>query len=559
MKGGIPAAVLTLMCAAFSCNREKPVAQVAGAKIMPGDFRERFESYISTTGEKDNILVREKIVNNMINEIAIEAEARERGFDADSAFRAKMESVASQALLDAYAKHISVDTIQVREKELWDEFRESNSRVNARFVYGRTEADARALKERLLKGETFSSLAKEVFTDPRLAASGGSLGYFGYGDMERNLEETAWWLPLGVLSDPVRLKEGWAIIRVDDRIEIPLASEIDFAARKPKLEKAVRERKILGSIRSASDSIAAELHPVFNDAAVELVLKNWSSITGTDEAGDALEQTRPLPPDETRTPLVSFRNQSWTIGDFVGKSASLSDRFRKRVRTAGDVRDVTVGLATREVLLSRATAAGLEQTDGVRTQIRRQKELYLLKRWEHAVVDTIVASSVSDDSIRAYFEANRESFVYPLQVDVAEILLKTPWEADSLARLVRKGADFAALARAHTVRPWAAAHGGELGYASRERYGALGDTLFHSRVGALVGPLEVGPYTGIFRILGRQESRPRTLEESRGDIINILLPLMKKRTYEQALVALRNRSLVSIDLEALGNVVIHRN
>jgi len=542
-----------------SCAREKPVARVAGREITPAEFRERFEDYLFTTGDKDNILVREKIVNNMINEIAITADDHAQGFDADSAYQAQMRQVTSQALLDAYGKRITVDTIRVSEPELWNEFRASRSKISARFLYAKTEAAARALKDRLEHGGTFTALAKEVFTDPRLASSGGSLGYFDPGDVEQAFEDAAWRLPLGALSDPVRLREGWAIIRVDDRMEVPLASELDYAAAKPKLEKAIRERKILGLLAGATDSIAHDLDPQFNERAVDLVLTHWSAITGEDAAGISHEEARAVPADLRDTVLVRFRNATWTIGEFVRRSDDLSTRFRRRVHAAEDVREVVVGLATREVLLASAAGAGLERSEGVRRQITGHRDLYLLRRWEQSVVDTVTASMVPADSVDAYYAQNRDLFSYPPELDVAEILVRYPREADSLAHLIRLGADFAALARSNTVRPWGVAHGGDLGYAPRSRYGILADTLFRARTGAVIGPLAVGPFRAIFRILGRKEGRLRTLEEAREDIINVILPRLKKRTYEEALMRLRNRSVVSIDLEALGNVVIPRN
>jgi hypothetical protein len=145
----------TLACALLAgCSREAPLRVVNGEKIMPAEFAGRCAKYLEPTGNRDNILVREQILNNMINERAILADAHRRGFDADTVFRQKIAELTGQALLDGYARSVSTDTIEVRQKELWDEFRASNSKASARYVYAATEAGVKKLRERLEHGET---------------------------------------------------------------------------------------------------------------------------------------------------------------------------------------------------------------------------------------------------------------------------------------------------------------------------------------------------------------------------------------------------------------------
>jgi hypothetical protein len=153
MKLGLIFAALAFALLA-GCSREPPLAVVNSERIMPAEFVGRYSKYLEATGNRDNIPVREQILNNMINERAILADAHRRGFDADTVFRQKIAELTGQALLDGYARSVSTDTIEVRQKELWDEFRASNSKASARYVYAATEAGAKKLRERLEHGET---------------------------------------------------------------------------------------------------------------------------------------------------------------------------------------------------------------------------------------------------------------------------------------------------------------------------------------------------------------------------------------------------------------------
>lgn len=550
------AAALTVLA---GCSRETPLAVVAGGTVMPGEFAARYAKYLEATGTRDNILVREQVLNNMVNERAILADARRRGFDRDSAFQRKLVEITGQALLDGYARSVSTDTIDVTEKELWDEFRASNSRASARYVYAETEESAWKLKERLEHGESFEVLARQVFTDPRLADHGGSVGFVGRGEMERSFDEAIFSLPIGRLSGPVRLRVGWAIIRVDNRVEVPLASEADFAKKIPGLTGSVRERKTTAVIKKVADEIADDLAPRFNESALDALLAGWSTLGAPGASSAGLETGAPIPADRSGDVLVTFRDFRWTIAEVAQRAEQLPRKFFARVHSAADLRDVVVGMATREVLLSRARREGLDRNDVVKRQIDGQRDLYLLRRWEQFVTDTSVIGPVGEAEIAAYYAENRTNLVSPPEVNVGEILLKRRTEADSLLHLLRRGADFAGLARKNSIRPWAAERGGELGYGPRSGFGPFGEKFFRAKVGDLIGPEPVEPFVALFKILGKRESHRKSLVESRSDIVNALLPAKKRSAYEAALAGVRKTSGASINMEALGNVVVSKH
>lgn len=78
----------------------------------------------------------------------------------------------------------------------------------------RKAADARA---RILKGERFAKVAAEVSDDKASAQSGGDLGFFGRGRMEPNLENAAFALKDGDLSQPVQTPYGWHLVQPIER------------------------------------------------------------------------------------------------------------------------------------------------------------------------------------------------------------------------------------------------------------------------------------------------------------------------------------------------------
>lgn len=81
------------------------------------------------------------------------------------------------------------------------------------MVYNR----ALELRQRLLHGVSFDSLARAVSDDPSAATNGGHLGFFGASTMVYPFEIAAYNTPIDSISSPVRTSFGYHLIRVNDR------------------------------------------------------------------------------------------------------------------------------------------------------------------------------------------------------------------------------------------------------------------------------------------------------------------------------------------------------
>src|SRR6185295_3295729 len=81
----------------------------------------------------------------------------------------------------------------------------------------RTRAKAEEVRKMAQGGADFAGLMKQ-FSDAPGADKGGDLGTFGHGQMERALEEAAFRLKKGEISEPVRTDAGFHLLRVEERI-----------------------------------------------------------------------------------------------------------------------------------------------------------------------------------------------------------------------------------------------------------------------------------------------------------------------------------------------------
>jgi hypothetical protein len=116
------------------------------------------------------------------------------------------------------------------ENAITADVKSSQEQVWARHILVADEATAKAVRARIVAGESFAKVAAEVSTDTGTKANGGDLGWFGKGTMDPAFETAAFALKVGDISQPVKSQFGWHIIQVLGHEVRPLtASEVQTA------------------------------------------------------------------------------------------------------------------------------------------------------------------------------------------------------------------------------------------------------------------------------------------------------------------------------------------
>ncbi|MBO9476066.1 peptidylprolyl isomerase [Shimia sp. R11_0] len=108
---------------------------------------------------------------------------------------------------------------------------------NASHILVPTEEEAKDIRKELTDGADFAETAKVKSTGPS-GASGGSLGWFGAGQMVKPFEDAVAELAVGEISQPVQTQFGWHLIILNDarKSEAPTFEE----ARQELLNNAQR-------------------------------------------------------------------------------------------------------------------------------------------------------------------------------------------------------------------------------------------------------------------------------------------------------------------------------
>ncbi len=102
------------------------------------------------------------------------------------------------------------------------------------------------IRQQILNGGDFATLAHAQSEDPGSATDGGDLGWISPGELVPEFEKVLETLPLHQLSEPIQSRYGWHIVEVLDRREHDTTDEVkrEECGRSIRQSKAEEEREL---------------------------------------------------------------------------------------------------------------------------------------------------------------------------------------------------------------------------------------------------------------------------------------------------------------------------
>jgi peptidyl-prolyl cis-trans isomerase C len=91
-------------------------------------------------------------------------------------------------------------------------------RASARHILVNSEQQCEQLKQRILKGEDFSEIAK-AYSECPSKMQGGALGSFSRGQMVKEFDEVVFSAKLHEIQGPIKTQFGYHLVEVTARSE----------------------------------------------------------------------------------------------------------------------------------------------------------------------------------------------------------------------------------------------------------------------------------------------------------------------------------------------------
>jgi peptidyl-prolyl cis-trans isomerase C len=168
-----------------------------------------------------------------------------------------------------------------------------------------------------------------------------------------------------------------------------------------------------------------------------------------------------------------------------------------------------------KLVLAKAKSEKFEQDPEVRKQIALLQDRVIEQIWVHRQID----KQLTDEVLKKAYDESIKSFKAEDQVRARHILVPTKEEADKLLARIKKGEDFAALAK-EASKDGSASSGGDLGFFGK---GQMVKPFEEAAFGLKMGEVSKAPVQSQFgwhliKVEERKPSTPPSFEESKAEL-----------------------------------------
>lgn len=232
-------------------------------------------------------------------------------------------------------------------------------------------------RKRILNGESFAKVAKEVSEDPSVHQNAGDLGYFSAFKMVYPFEEAAYTTELGEVSQPFKTRFGYHIIKLTDK-------------RLSKGKFEVAHILIKGTTNGAKDKISNAYKKIEKGASFESIAKEISDDKGSASNGGRLNKF------STGTMVAPFENAVLSLKEIGNYSKPFKTKYGWHIvkllkkHPIGTFEDMEVSLTKKIMSSSRGNLSK-------KAVINRLKKEYKIVTDEN-VLNSIFDSQKTSDS-----------------------------------------------------------------------------------------------------------------------------------------------------------------
>ena len=286
-------AVLLVVCGCARQEEGEVVARVGGAVLTADEF------YASTPEQLLAVMSledQEEALKTWVKTELLYQGGLRRGLGGDPIIRRRLREIERELVAEEYIRRLMSEVPDVTEEDARRYFEAHRGdyalQVRLAHILVRSEPEAARALEQIRSGTPFETVAANLSID-QTASLGGDLGYMRRGDMIHELEEAAFSLKVGEVSDVIASSYGYHIVRVLDRH--PSAGQPSFDSRYASVMNFLTSRRRRAAFDDELSRLSERSVVVVDTAALRLAAQRRMQGTVDDgsleeaQSGDAEE------------------------------------------------------------------------------------------------------------------------------------------------------------------------------------------------------------------------------------------------------------------------------
>lgn len=213
-------------------GRDRVIARVGNVEFTAAEVDRRLaelppyvqQQFAGLEGKKE-------FLDRLIEEEVMFQAARQAGYETNPDVTRAVEAIKRRTMIQAYYADAIEKAVEVPEEDVvayyneHDEQFQRRPHVKFRLILTNTRAEAAAARARVLSGEDFASVARDVSIDRGTKEAGGLTRPIALGDglpsagMSPEFIESLFDWKVGEVTDPLRSDKGWVVIRIEEKEE----------------------------------------------------------------------------------------------------------------------------------------------------------------------------------------------------------------------------------------------------------------------------------------------------------------------------------------------------
>ncbi len=221
--------VVSLLVSGCGGEQEETVARVGGTSITANELRARFAELPPFTQQQfagpEGLM---DFLDRVIEEEVLYQAAKRAGYESDPVVVETVEAVERRTMIQAFYKEEVEGAVTVSEEKILAYFEEhpeqfkQRGQIKFRHILSDTQAEAREARDRVIGGQDFASVARELSRDPGSREAGGLVNALNQGDslpsagMSAVFIESLFEGVVGQISQPLRSDRGWHTVMIEE-------------------------------------------------------------------------------------------------------------------------------------------------------------------------------------------------------------------------------------------------------------------------------------------------------------------------------------------------------
>ena len=401
---------------------ETPVAKVAGSVVTLGELREALaaahEDAHGAAGKQDFAAILDRLVQVRL----FIAEGHDMGLDELEEIKKDVERFRESELREALKREATAG-LKPDPAEVEPLVKQVVREWKLRSVLFEKEEDAKGLADAVKAGKPFDELANQAIADKK--ADGAPAGqFFSRKAVLPEVLAVLEKLEPGAVSPPVKLKQGFTVLRLEE-VRYP-----DDPEERARAEEAVLEKDRRVALRKFYEELVKK-HAKIDRALLKRLdfhqKKKFEALT---------KDQRPLVRIAGEKPLTVADLTAEVAKDFFhGVDAPARDQkinYKKETK-------LEIVLA-RRLYTKEARERGLHLAPAYKQAVKRYGDSLVFGAFVQRVV--LPEVDVKESDLRAYYDQHQAEYSYPQFYKLDSVAFAAAKDAEAALEKLRKGTDF---------------------------------------------------------------------------------------------------------------------